>query len=364
MKKLKFIITLIFATVLFSCNESHEKLVDGIYANIKTSKGTIILKLEFEKTPITVANFITLAEGKNIFVEEQYKGKPFYDGLKFHRVIPDFMIQGGDPLGTGEGNPGYKFKDEFHPDLKHNKKGILSMANAGPGTNGSQFFITHKETNWLDNRHSVFGEVVEGIEIVDSIATDDVIEKITILRKGGAAKKFDAVKIFKEYYVIEAENQKNAEAKAIKEREQKLALFTKVKATGTLTKTGLIYQIISNGSGVKPKNGVDVYVHYAGFLENGELFDTSYQEVAEMNGKLDLNRVAANQYMPFPFKYGDKKGLIPGFIEGLENMSYGDKAMLIIPPKLGYGAQGAGHVIPPNSTLIFQIEMLEHLPTK
>jgi peptidyl-prolyl cis-trans isomerase A (cyclophilin A) len=364
MKSFKHVFVIIFAIIIASCNSSHEKLEDGIYADIKTSKGTIILKLEFEKTPITVANFITLAEGKNIFTDEQYKGKPFYDGLKFHRVIPDFMIQGGDPLGTGEGNPGYKFKDEFHPDLKHNKKGILSMANAGPGTNGSQFFITHKETNWLDNRHSVFGEVIEGIEVVDSIATDDIIEKITILRKGGAAKKFDAVKIFKEYYVVEAENQKIAEAKAAKEREQKLALFAKVKATGTHTKTGLIYQIISKGTGVKPKKGVDVYVHYAGFLENGELFDTSYLDVAEMNGKLDPNRAAANQYAPFPFKYGDKKGLIPGFIEGLENMSYGDKAMLIIPSKLGYGAQGAGHVIPPNSTLIFQIEMLEHLPTK
>lgn len=345
-----------------SCTNPTDKLEDGMYADVKTSKGTIILKLEFEKTPITVANFVTLTEGKNPFVEEKYKGKPYYDGLKFHRVIPNFMIQGGDPLGDGSGGPGYQFKDEFHEDLKHTKGGILSMANAGAGTNGSQFFITHKDTPWLDNKHSVFGEVIEGMDVVNAIAQDDVIEKITIIRKGKAAKKFDAVKIFKDYYSIEAENHKKAVEKRKKLEVEKLALFAKVKATGTKTESGLIYQIISKGEGKKPVNGTEVYIHYAGFLENGNLFDTSYHDVAEMNGKLDPNRAAAKQYLPFPFKYGEKKGLIPGFIEGLENMNYGDKALLIIPAKLGYGAQGAGNVIPPNSTIIFEVEMLEKMP--
>jgi len=345
-----------------SCTNPTDKLEDGMYADVKTSKGTIILKLEFEKTPITVANFVSLAEGKNPFVEEKYKGKPFYDGLKFHRVIADFMIQGGDPLGDGSGGPGYKFKDEFHNDLKHTKAGILSMANAGPGTNGSQFFITHKETPWLDGKHSVFGEVVEGIEVVNAIAQDDVIESITIVRKGKDAKKFDAVKVFKDYYSVEAVNQKKAAEKAVKMKTEKLAQFAKVKATGTKTPSGLIYQIISKGEGKKPANGTEVYIHYAGFLENGDLFDTSYEDVAEMNGKLDPNRAAAKQYLPFLFKYGEKKGLIAGFIEGLENMNYGDKALLIIPAKLGYGAQGAGHVIPPNATIIFEVEMLEKMP--
>ena len=216
MKQLKFLFTAALIALLGACNNPADKLEDGIYADISTSKGTIILKLEFEKTPITVANFITLAEGKNPFVEEKYKGKPFYDGLKFHRVLADFMIQGGDPLGTGEGNPGYRFADEFHEDLKHSKGGILSMANSGPNTNGSQFFITHKDTPWLDNLHSVFGEVVEGMEVVNAIAQEDVIEKITIIRKGVAAKKFDAVKIFKDYFQVEAKNQKIAAEKAEK----------------------------------------------------------------------------------------------------------------------------------------------------
>uniref|UniRef100_UPI004049F0D1 peptidylprolyl isomerase n=1 Tax=Flavobacterium sp. TaxID=239 RepID=UPI004049F0D1 len=362
MKQLKFFFTATLIALLGACNNPADKLEDGIYADITTTKGKIILKLEFEKTPITVANFIALAEGKNPFVEEKYKGKPFYDGLKFHRVLADFMIQGGDPLGTGEGNPGYRFADEFHEDLKHSKGGILSMANSGVNTNGSQFFITHKETPWLDNIHSVFGEVVEGMDVVNAIVQDDSIEKVTIIRKGVVAKKFDAVKTFKDYYAVEAKNQKIAAENALKATEEKLALFAKVKETGITTKSGLIYQVLETGSGVKPKNGTQVYVNYAGFLENGMLFDTNYQEVAELNGKLDAQRAAAKQYLPFPFKYGSKEGLIPGFIEGLENMSFGDKLLLIIPPKLGYGAQGAGNVIPPNATIIFEIEMLESLP--
>ncbi|MGB5554852.1 MAG: peptidylprolyl isomerase, partial [Flavobacteriaceae bacterium] len=141
---------------------------EGIYAKFITSKGEILVSLTYDKTPGTVGNFVALAEGNQ---ENKAKklGEPYYDGLKFHRVIPDFMVQGGCPQGTGTGDPGYKFDDEFHVDLTHNGPGVLSMANAGPGSNGSQFFITHVATPWLDNKHTVFGNVVQGQDVVDAI---------------------------------------------------------------------------------------------------------------------------------------------------------------------------------------------------
>jgi len=137
-------------------------------ATIETSRGTIKLRLETEKAPRTVANFEKLAS------------KGFYDGLKFHRVIANFMIQTGCPHGTGTGGPGYTFPDEFHPDLKHDGPGVLSMANAGPNTNGSQFFITHVATPWLDGKHSVFGRVIEGQDVVDAIRQGDTMQKVTV----------------------------------------------------------------------------------------------------------------------------------------------------------------------------------------
>ena len=353
------ILLLSIATFFISCSKSHDNLKEGLYAEIETAKGNMIVKLEFEKVPNTVANFVTLAEGKNPFVRKEFKGKPFYDGLKFHRVIPDFMVQCGDPMGDGTGGPGYKFKDEFHPDLTHSKAGILSMANAGPSTNGSQFFITHKETPWLDNMHTVFGEVVEGLEVINTIETDDVIEKITIIRIGNAAKKFDAVKIFKNYYSSVAKEIKEAEEKAQQITENKIKEITTLKATGTKTKSGLIYQIIKKGTEKKPANGTQVLIHYAGYLENGQLFDTSYEDVAKLHGKFDQNRANQNGYAGFPVTIGNLP-FIPGFNEGITLMNYGDKLMLYIPSNLGYGEQGAGDAIPPNANIIFEVELLEN----
>lgn len=358
-----------------SCNDKFSKFEDGMYANIETNKGDIVVKLEFEKTPITVANFVSLTEGKNPFVSEEHKGKPFYDGLTFHRVIPDFMVQGGDPAGDGSGNPGYKFKDEFHPDLKHNKGGILSMANAGPKTNGSQFFITHKETPWLDNVHTVFGEVMDGKQVVDSIQMSDTIKKITIIRKGVNAKKFDAVKIFKDYYSVEAEIQKK-EAEQQKLETEKIEVIKKAKSEeisklqieGTKTKSGLIYKILSSADGKKPKKGKEIYVSYAGFLENGTLFDTNREEMAKEFGIYNPMRAQQIGYKPFPFPYGEKQGLIAGFIETFEMLKYNEKILVFIPSNLAYGTQGfqdsrtGRMMIDPNTNLIFEIEILENMP--
>ncbi len=334
-------------------------VIEGIFATISTNKGDIVLELEYKKTPVTVANFIALAEGKNTFVtNEKLKGKPFFDGLKFHRVIKDFMIQGGDPSGNGSGGPGYAFKDEI-TDLKHNKPGILSMANSGPTTNGSQFFITHKETPWLDGKHTVFGHVTEGMNVVNSIAANDVITKVTIVRKGVLAKKFDAPKVFSDYFNNKSEDQKKV-ASVITAKKAYLAT---TKATATTTPSGLAYKITQKGTGVKPANGTTFYFHYAGYFEDGTLFDSSYEDVCKNYGKYDANRAAQNGYQAFPFEAGKKDGMIPGFIEGLENMSFGDKAVVFIPSNLAYGERGAGSVIPPNTTLIFELEMLEKQAT-
>ena len=362
--------------------------IEGIFATIATNKGDIVLELEYKKAPVTVANFIALAEGTNTFVtDEKLKAKPFYDGLKFHRVIKDFMIQGGDPSGTGASGPGYSFKDEF-TDLKHNKAGILSMANSGPGTNGSQFFITHKETPWLDGKHTVFGHVTQGMNVVNEIAQNDVITKITIVRKGAIAQKFDAPKVFADYFnnksedqkkqdLLNAENRKKqeqlmAENRAKQEAQQaeakkvylekfgpavtaKAAYFATVKATATTMPSGLIYKIVKQGNGVKPVDGSTIFFHYAGYFEDGTLFDSSYEDVSKEFGKYDAQRAAQDGYSPIPFNTGNKRGMIPGFLEGISKINMGGSGIIYIPANLAYGAQGAGEVIPPNTNLIFEI---------
>jgi cyclophilin family peptidyl-prolyl cis-trans isomerase len=354
---------------------------EGIYATIATNKGSITVELFYKKTPVTVANFISLAEGKNPFVtNEKLKGKPFFDGLKFHRVIKDFMIQGGDPSGNGSGGPGYAFKDEF-TDSKFDKAGILAMANSGPATNGSQFFITHKDTPWLNGKHTIYGQVTQGMAVVNTIAQDDVITKISITRKGDLAKKFDAVKVFSDYFnnkaedqkkqaAIDAENQKkqaaiDAETKRVYQEtyapviKAKAAYIVTEKAKATTTPSGLAYSVITKGTGVKPVDGSTFYFHYAGYFEDGTLFDSSYEDVSKAYGKFDANRASQNGYKSFPFQAGKKDGMIQGFIEGLSNMSYGEKAIIFIPSNLAYGERGAGGVIPPNANLIFELEMFE-----
>ncbi len=353
--------------ILFTgCKSSqYTHLGDGIFADIKTNKGDIIVKLEHEKTPVTVANFISLAEGTSPFVSDEYKEKKYFDGLTFHRVMKDFMIQGGDPTATGTGNPGYRFKDEFADSLKHDKAGILAMANGGPKTNGSQFFITLKPTPWLDGVHTVFGEVIEGMAVVDSIGVtktaakdkpvvDVVMNSVMIIRNGKEARNFDAVKIMSDYFAAE-----EAEIAAMVKMKKDFAaeMMTQKNSVEALP-SGLKILVLNEGTGAKPKIGQKVLVNYAGYLEDGSMFDSNYEEVARKYNVYDEERKVGGGYEPYPMDFSPDARLIPGFKEGMMSMKAGDKIRVFIPPHLGYGQQGSGP-IPPNANLVFDLEIVD-----
>ncbi len=306
---------------------------DGIYAKFNTNKGEIVVKLTHGKTPGTVGNFVALAEG-DMDTKVKAKGEPFYNGLKFHRVIPDFMVQGGCPKGMGTGDAGYKFEDEFHPDLKHDTPGILSMANSGPGSNGSQFFITHVATPWLDNKHTVFGNVVTGQDVVDAITQGDKIETLEIMRIGEEAENWDALKAFNDF-------NGSGEARLAADKAKQKAELDKVAAGFESTETGLRYKMIQKGNGAKAEKGKKVSVHYEGSLLSGQVFDSSYKRNAPIDFQLGTGQV------------------IPGWDEGILLLQVGDKARFVIPSDLAYGSAGAGGVIPPNATLIFDVELMK-----
>ena len=338
--------------------ETYEGLKDGLYANFQTSKGNMIVKFEDKKAPVTITNFVGLAEGK-IQNKAKAKGVPYYDGTIFHRVIKDFMIQGGDPKGTGMGDPGYKFDDEKN-DLQHTGKGILSMANSGPNTNGSQFFITEVATPWLDGRHTVFGEVVNGKDVIDSIAnvekgpqdkpkTDVVLEKVSVFTKGDEYKNYDAAAIFNEGKGKIQENNKAAVAKIEADKKKKAEEFAAnqqklvddLKAGMQSTPSGLYYKITKATNGAAPQRGDEVAVHYAGKLVDGSEFDSSFKR---------------NQPIDIPIGVGQ---VIKGWDEGIMLLKEGETATLLIPSELGYGSAGAGGVIPPNAWLIFDVELVK-----
>lgn len=306
---------------------------NGIYAKFNTAKGTILVKLTHDLTPGTVGNFVGLAEGQ-LENNSKLMGTPYYNGLKFHRVIPDFMIQGGCPQGIGTGGPGYNFEDEFHPSLKHDKPGVLSMANSGPASNGSQFFITHVPTSWLDGKHTVFGNVVEGQEVVDAIAQGDLIDTLEIVRVGEEAEKWNAIEAFRTFEGSRLRRIEEAKKQAEATMEQLAAGFDK-------TESGLRYKMIQKGSGKQAESGKTVSVHYEGSLENGKVFDSSY-----------------SRKRPIEFKLGQGQ-VIEGWDEGIALLQVGDKARFVIPSYLGYGASGAGGVIPPNATLVFDVELMD-----
>ena len=349
---------LIILIINFSCNMSQKNNNDTIYASIETSKGIIKTQLFFNLTPVTVANFISLAEGENKEVSDQYKGKKYYNGITFHRVIPDFMIQGGDPTGTGSGSPGYNFKDEFVDELKHDSAGILSMANAGPGTNGSQFFITHKETPWLDGAHTVFGNVVEGQDIVDKIEQGDSIINIEIIRQGNSAKKFNAPKIFTNHFKEEEKRKKEKEKALEKLKKDVSKIHSDLKEKSTETEPGLKFFINEKGDGDMVDENKVILTHYAVYFEDGNLLDTSILEVAEKFNMFDNRRAQAGGYSPIEAKVGAKDMMIQGFKEGLKLLKTGDKATLFLPYYLAYG-ETESRGIPAKSNLIFEVEIVD-----
>ena len=306
--------------------------MNGLFATLSTPKGEIKIELEFEKTPGTVGNFVGLSLG---LINNSIKplGEAYYNGLKFHRVINDFMIQAGCPFGTGTGDPGYKFDDEFHSELKHDRPGVISMANAGPSTNGSQFFITHVETPWLDNKHTVFGNVIDGMDVVNSISQNDEIISVKINAVGDKAKAFDAAKAFEDFNKSKADRIK-------KEKENELKILKDLSKGFSKTSSGLLYKFEKENNSHKPSNGNKVKVHYKGMLLDGTVFDSSFKR---------------NQPIEFTLGVGQ---VIKGWDEGISLLGIGDKASFIIPSDLAYGASGAGGVIPPNATLVFEVELI------
>jgi hypothetical protein len=348
MKNLLVLSFAILSLNAFAQNAS-AKLPEGLYAKFSTTKGEIICQLYFEKVPMTVGNFIGLAEGK-LNVDTVKIVKPFFNGLKFHRVIREFMIQGGDPAGNGSGGPGYKFYDEIDTTLKHLYPGILSMANSGPNTNGSQFFITHKATPWLDGKHTVFGRVVVGQEIVNAIEQNDVMNQVTILRIGKKAQAFVGQKGFDSKYLpmkkIEEQKQEGYKKIAAMTDAEYFQDFknrvSKVETRPNLMQaaSGLMFVIEKAGDTLTPKMGSKISLHYRGTLfATGEKFDASY----------DRN-------MPLDFNFQVQR-MIPGFEEGIKLLGKGGKAKLYIPYRLAYGPAGRPG-IPPYSDLIFEIEMM------
>jgi peptidylprolyl isomerase len=314
---------------------SDPSLGNGLFARIRTDRGDIVVQLEFQKTPLTVCNFVALAEGKMNVTG----GKPYYDGLTFHRVIADFMIQGGDPQGTGSGGPGYRFPDEIVSSLRHDGPGILSMANAGPGTNGSQFFITHKDTPWLDGNHTVFGRVVEGQDVVNAIRQGDKIKSVSIIRNGSLATQFKADQasfdsLLREINAAAADRAKN-------QRDADIAQISAKYPNATQSPSGVKYIVEKKGTGAKPTAGKTVQVHYKGSFLSGQVFDSS-----DIQGR------------PIEFQVG-MGAVIKGWDEMILDMQIGEKRVAVIPPELAYGERGAGGgVIPPNSFLVFEMELV------
>ena len=385
--KLTKSITALFGILLLlsssSCQNKYPELGDGLFAEFATTKDTMVVQLFYKKVPLTVANFVALAEGTHPQLADSLKGKPYYNGTVFHRVIDQFMIQGGDPTATGMGGPGYKFGDEFDETLKHDKPGVLSMANSGPATNGSQFFITEVPTPHLDNRHAVFGQVVKGLEVQDSISNvavapgsnkplEDVeILSVNIIRQGFGARGFDAAKTWeKELPLLEEKRLKKIEeAKKEAERQKKIAeekmeaaaaeilpVLQDYKSKATATESGLLTYTITEGNGEKPALGSVVKLYYEGYFTDGKLFSTNVKDIDLKCGTYNEQKEQRGLYNQMPMKFSADAQMIPGFKEGVLAMTKGQKSFFYLPSHLAYGENGRGP-IKPNSDLIFIVEL-------
>ncbi|MCQ2592299.1 MAG: peptidylprolyl isomerase [Treponema sp.] len=335
---------LLSCAILISCTAASPKKgnkmevlngKDGVFAVLSTEKGDIYLKLFYKEVPLTVTNFVGLAEG----TLDAAAGKPFYDGLKFHRVIADFMIQGGDPRGNGTGGPGYKFPDEFVEGYVFDKPGKLAMANSGPNTNGSQFFITHVPTDWLNYKHTIFGEVVdaESQKVVNAVAQNDTINSIKIIRNGADAQKFTAT---------QADFNKLVEAQKKANEEKEKAKMAKVIEGCDKTENGIYFKVMEKGNGKKAGKGKKVTVEYKGYLVDGTLFDGSKYFIP--NGG----------HEPLDFKTGAGE-MIPGFDLMVQDMEYGEVRHMVLPPELAYGSRGYPGVIPGNAYICFDVKLVK-----
>ena len=371
MKKVK-LWALLLPLLLMACKSTkYPNLKEGLYADIQTNHGDMLAELYYKATPGTVANFVSLAEGTNTYVADSLKGKHYYDGTKSHRVIKNFMLQAGDRTATGMGDPGYKFADEFVDTLTFTKKGQLAMANSGPATNGSQFFITEVATDWLNFRHTIFGQVIQGEDVISKITDEQtskedsrpknpvIIKKIEIIRVGKDAQKWDAPKVFDAFM-----KEQNAKAQKLESQNEKnLALMAEQEAKAVAQPSGIKILKLKEGNGRKPQIGANILVNYAGFLRaTGDLFDTNIAEIAKENDAYDAARAADPQYgyIPYAWKYSPEEGLIAGFKEALLSMKVGDRVRVFIPSALAYGKEGFGNgVIPPDADLVFEIEIVD-----
>jgi cyclophilin family peptidyl-prolyl cis-trans isomerase len=324
---------LALATVIPGVAQS-ATLPDGLYAEIATPRGTIVCLLEYTKTPMTVANFVGLAEGS---ITANGANKKYFDGLTFHRV-EDWVIQGGDPSGNGTGGPGYQFPNEIDRSLTHAKEGVLAMANAGPDTNGSQFYITLKPAPSLDGGYSIFGHVVQGMDVVKAIKVGDKMSSVRILRVGASAGGFVVTQ--KSFDALVAKSGTAKEEKKKQDRLSALASIKKQWPNLTTTSTGLMYEVLKKGSGDgSPGATATVSVNYTAMLLDGKVIDST--AARGQPASLRVDRV------------------IKGWTEALKAMKRGEKRRLLIPPELGYGSQGYANVIPPNSFLLFEVELID-----